>query len=136
VAPLAEAAPRSLSARAEPVGEVRDRAGAERHVHVRIELEDAVSLRLRVAPAHGDHALGVGPLQRGRLSQVRGEALIRLLAHRAGVEDEYVGLLLGDRLTEADRLEQALDPLRVVGVHLAPECRHVVALHGQIVAGS
>ena len=33
------------------------------------------------------------------------------------------------RLAEAELLEHALDPLGVVGVHLAPERRDVVALH-------
>ena len=94
-----------------------------------IELEDPLALRLRVAAAHGDHALGVGLLQCGRLREMRREALIGLLAHRARVEDDDVGLLRGDRLAEAERLEHPLDPLRVVGVHLTPECGDVVAPH-------
>ena len=124
------------AAGADPVGEMRDRAWAEGDVDVRVELEDPLALRLRVAAADGDHALGVGSLQRRRLREMGGEALVGLLAHRAGVEDDHVGLLLRDRLAQPERLEQALDPLRVVGVHLAPECGDVVALHGQIVARS
>jgi hypothetical protein len=60
---------------------------------------------------------------------VRGEALVGLLPDRAGVEDDHVRLDLGNRLPEAEVLEHALDPLRVVGVHLATEGRDVVAPH-------
>jgi hypothetical protein len=60
---------------------------------------------------------------------VRREALIRLLADRARVEDEHVRLVLVDGLAEAKRLEHALDPLRIVGVHLAAEGRDVVPAH-------
>jgi hypothetical protein len=58
-----------------------------------------------------------------------GEALVGLLADGAGVEDDHVRLVLGERLAQAEGLEHALDSLRVVGVHLAAECRDVVALH-------
>src|SRR5919204_394703 len=51
------------------------------------------------------------------LRQVGGEALVGLLAHGARVEDEDIGLLLRHRFPEAERLEQALDPLGVVRVH-------------------
>ena len=37
---------------------------------------------------------GIALLQRARLREVRGEALVRLLADRAGVEDDHVGLVL------------------------------------------
>jgi hypothetical protein len=60
---------------------------------------------------------------------VRGEALVGLLAHGARVEDDHVRLVLRRRLAEAERLEHALDPLRVVGVHLAAERRDEVPAH-------
>ena len=41
----------------EPLTEVRDRAGSERDVDGRIELEDPLALRLGVAAADGDHAV-------------------------------------------------------------------------------
>ena len=41
---------------AEPVAQMRDRAGPEGDVHERIELEDPVALRLRVAASDSDHA--------------------------------------------------------------------------------
>src|SRR5207237_6085038 len=53
-APLGETAARSLAARAEPLAEMRDRAGPEGDVDVRIELEEPVALSLGVAAADGD----------------------------------------------------------------------------------
>jgi hypothetical protein len=49
---------------AEPLAEVRDRAGAERDVDLRVALEDPLALRFRVAAADGDHELGVLPFPR------------------------------------------------------------------------
>ena len=80
------------AAGAEPVAEVGDRARAERDVDLGIELEDALALRLGVAAADGDHALGIAPLARGRLAEVGGELRVGLLADRAGVEDDDVGV--------------------------------------------
>ena len=115
---------------------MRDRARPEGDVDERVEVEEPVALRLRVAAADGDHLLGIGELQHLRVPEVRREPLVRLLADRARVEDEDVGLLLRDGLPQSELLEHALDPLRVVSVHLAPERRDVVALHGpEILAG-
>ena len=66
-APARDAQP----ARAEPLAEMRDRAWAEGDVDRRVELEDPLALRLRVAPADGDHALrdaraSAPPPRRGR----------------------------------------------------------------------
>ena len=125
-----EAAARdTLAARAEPLAEVRDRSWPEGDVHVGIELEEALALCLGVAPAHGDHLLRIALLERPRLGEVCGEALIRLLADRAGVEDEDVRALLLGALTQAELFEHALDPLGIVGVHLTSERGDVVALH-------
>ena len=126
----AERAARRRAARAEPLAEVRDRPRAEGDVDERVEIEDPLPLRLRIAAADGDHALRVAILQRFRLREVRREPLVGLLADRARVEDDDVRLVLRDRLAEPDRLEHALDPLRVVRVHLAAERRHEVPLHG------
>ena len=65
------------AAGAEPVGEVRDRAGPERDVDVGIELEDALALRLGVAAADGDHAVGVAPLPGRRVAEVARRASCR-----------------------------------------------------------
>ena len=54
----AEAAARDAhAAGAEPVAEMGDRAGPERDVDLRVELEDPLALRLGVAAADGDHAI-------------------------------------------------------------------------------
>ena len=133
----AEAAARDPDpARAEPVAEVRDRAGAEGDVDVGVELEDPLALRLGVAAADGDHAVGISPLARRRVAEVRGELRVGLLADRAGVEDDDVGVVGARRLAEPELLEQALDPLRVVSVHLAAEGGDVVAPHRQRVAAA
>ena len=124
------AASDALAAGAEPVAEVRDRAGPERDVDVRVELEQPLPLRLRVAAADGDDRSGPLALQLRRIAHVGGEARVGLLADRARVEDDHVRLVLRRRLAEPELLEQALDPLGVVRVHLAAERRDVVAAHG------
>ena len=85
----AEAAARSgLAPGAEPIREMRDRARPERDVDERVEVEEPLALGLRVTAADGDHLLRVGELEHLRVAEVRGEALVRLLADRAGVEDD------------------------------------------------
>src|SRR5262245_56427068 len=120
-----------VTAGRDPVAEVRDRAGPERDVDEGVLLEDPLALRLRVTATHGNDDLGSVPLHRARVAEVRGEARVRLLANRAGVEDDDVRLVLRRRLAEPQGLEHALDPLGVVSVHLAPEGRDVVAPHGR-----
>ena len=119
----------SEPARAEPVGQVRDGAGPEGHVDEGVHVEEALSLGLRVAAADGDDALRITLLQRAGLGEMSREALIRLLADRARVEDHHVRLVLGQRLAEPELLEHALDALGVVRVHLAAERGDVVAPH-------
>src|SRR5579884_259891 len=132
-----EAAARDAdTARAEPLREVRDRAGPEGDVDERVALEDPLALRLGVAAAHGYDAIRVLPLPRGGLAQVGGELRIRLLPDRAGVEDDDVGLVRRRRLAEPELLEHALDALAVVSVHLAAERRDVVPAHAGSVASA
>src|SRR5262245_26265777 len=108
---------------------MRNRARAEGDVDVGVQREQPFLLRLRVTAAHCDHLLRVTLLERARLREMRGEALVGLLADRARVEDEHVGFRLLGGLPQAQLLEHALDPLRVVGVHLAAERGDVVAPH-------
>ena len=124
------AASDSLAADAEPVAQMRDRAGAERDVDVRIEREQALSLRLGIAAADGDNRSRPLALQLRGVPHVGGEPRVGLLTDRAGVEDDHIRLFLRGRLAQAELLKQALDPLGVVGVHLAAERRDVVPLHG------
>ena len=81
-----------MPARADPLAEMRNRAGPERDVDLRIELEDPLPLRLGVAAADGDDELGVLALARAGVAEVGRELRVGLLANRAGVEDEHVGL--------------------------------------------
>jgi hypothetical protein len=108
---------------------VRDRPWPEGHVDEGVEREQVIALRFGVAAADRDDLLRVTLLERPRLREVRREALVRLLADRARVEDENVALLLRLRLPQAELLEHALDPLGVVSVHLTAERRDVVAPH-------
>ena len=107
-----------------------DRARPEGDVDEGVALEDPVALSLGVAAAHGDDRVRVAGLLRLRVAEVCGEPLVGLLADRAGVEDEHVGFLRRCCLAEPELLEQAANALGVVGVHLAPERRNVVAPHG------
>ena len=127
--PFGEAPARRFAAGSEPLRQMRDRAGAEGDVDEGKELEQPLTLSLGVTAADGNDALRISRLQRPCLGQVRGETLIGLLTDRARVEDHDVRLRLGRRLAEPELFEQPLDPLGVVGVHLAPEGRDVVALH-------
>ena len=124
-APTRDAQP----ARAQPLPEVRDRAGPEGDVDARVELEDALALCLGVAAADRDHALRILALACERVAEVGGELRVGLLTDRARVEDDDIGLVCARGLAQAELLEQPLDPLRVVGVHLAAERRDVVAPH-------
>ena len=120
-----------IAACRDPLAEVRNRSRPERDVDERVLLEDALALRLRVAPADGDDEVRPLALPCGRVAEMSGEPRIRLLANRARVEDDHVGILDAHRFAETERLEHALDALGIVSVHLAPEGRHVVTAHGQ-----
>ena len=124
------------AAGAEPLAEMRDRARPKRDVNGRIELEDSLALGLRVAPADGDHAIGMLALPRRGFTEVGGELRVGLLADRARVEDDDVGVVRARRLPQPELFEHALDPLGIVGVHLAPEGGHEVPAHCHRVAAS
>jgi hypothetical protein len=111
-----------------------DLAGAERDVDERVALEDEIALRLRVAAAHGNDDVRLPALSRGGVSEVGGQPGVGLLADRARVEDEDVGLFGCRGFADPERFEHPLDPLGVVSVHLAAECRDVVPAHRRSVA--
>ena len=114
---------------ADPIAKMRDRSRPEGDVDERVLLEDSFPLGFRIAAADGDHPLGIALLENARVPEVRREPRVGFLADRARVEDEDVRVLRLGRLPQSQLLEQALDPLRVVGVHLASERGDVVALH-------
>src|SRR5207249_4204892 len=102
----AEGAPRNAEAAdAEPLPEVWDRARPEGHVDLRIQREQPLPLRLRVATPDGDHRVGTAPLLRDRVADVGGELRVRLFPDRAGVEDDDVRLFACGGLTETEVLE-------------------------------
>ena len=107
-----------------------DGPGAKSDIDVRVEVS-TLSLRLGVTAADGHDRLGpFAAFAWPRYAHVCREALVGLLPDRARVEDEHVGLVRIGRLAKAELLECALDPLRVVGVHLAAnERRDVVTAH-------
>src|SRR5262249_42038866 len=104
--------------------------GPEGNVDVRIELEEPLALRLRVAAADSDDRAWALALHLRRVSHMGREARVGLLTDRARVEHDHVRLFLRRRLAESGLREQTLDPLGIVGVHLTPERRDVVPAHG------
>src|SRR4029079_4944588 len=91
--------------------------------------EDLLLDGLRPAPADADHDVGALALDPLRLAQVGDEPVVGLLADRARVEEDEIGVGPRRRLDVPKRLEHALHALGVVLVHLAAERRDVVALH-------
>jgi hypothetical protein len=91
-------------------------------------------LRLRVAAADGNDDVRLPTFSRGRVAEVRGQPGVGLLTDRASVEDEDVGIFRSCGFSDPERFEHPLDPLRVVSVHLAAECRDVVPAHPGSVA--
>ena len=83
---------RHVSPGLDELAEARDVAGAVGQVDERIQLEELVLDRLRPAATDHDHLGRIAQLGRARVHQAGVEALVGLLADRAGVEDEHVGL--------------------------------------------
>ena len=81
-----------------PLQQHRQRAdvvGAEHDVDPRRLLGDRRAVLLRQAAADGDLHAGVLRLHRREVAEVAVELVVGVLAHRAGVEDDDVGLLAG-----------------------------------------
>ena len=113
------------------VAEVRDRARPERDVDVRVEREEPLALRLGVAAADGDHRLRVALASaRARRRGARRSAVSGFSRIVQVLKTSTSASSCDARLAEPELLEHALDPLGVVGVHLAAERRDVVAAHG------
>ena len=124
-----EEALRRERVRGEELGELVDLARAEGDVDERELAEDLLLDRLRPAAPDADQPLGVAPLEHLGLVQVRDEAVVRLLADRARVEQDQVGIGALGHLAVAERVEHPLHPLGVVLVHLAPEGGDVERSH-------
>ena len=125
-----EVALRGQRVAGQELGELVDLPGPEGDVDEGEALEDLVLDRLRPAAADADDPLRPLRLEPLRLAEVGQEAAVGVLADRAGVEEDQVGVFASGRLGVAERAEHPLHALGVVLVHLATERGHVKALVG------
>jgi hypothetical protein len=96
----------------------RHRRRAEHEIDVRRPLLDGALLELRHAAHHAEHNLRSLHLERTELAQLGEDLVLGLLADRAGVHEDEIGVggVLGQLV--ALLAKQAGHPLRVVLVHL------------------
>ena len=120
------------AAGAEPVAEVRDRARARRRrrrtgtARRSARAAPRRSSRRRRSPRSGSRSFSAFACARCAASRWSGfSRIVQVLKTTTSASS------CDDRLAEPDRLEHALDPLRVVGVHLAAERGDEVPLHGR-----
>src|SRR5690606_26340147 len=100
---------------------------AEDHVHPGRAADDLAAVLLRQAAADRDLHAGAGVLHRAQVPEVAVEAVVRVLADRARVEDDDIcGTALGCALVPRI-LQQTGQALGVVHVHLAAVGSHLVS---------
>jgi hypothetical protein len=106
----------------EKLREAVQRLRTEDEVHVGRAADDLLALLARDAAGHADHELRARALERLHAAEIGEHLLLRLLAHRAGIEEDEVGFRRVRGLLEAlGGGEHVGHLLRVVLVHLAPE---------------
>lgn len=109
-------------------GQLADVVRTEDDVHPGGPLDDGVAVLLGETAADRDLHPGALGLHRGEAAEVAVELVVGVLPHRAGVEDDDVGVTVGalggTYVTRA--LQQPRQPLGVVDVHLAPVGAHLV----------
>ena len=116
-------------------GQAMQRLWPEDHVDIRRALRDRSAFLTGDATTDADHETGLCEFQIAHAPEVREHFLLRLLAHRAGVEKDHVRVFrrvgLDHRVARGQRrLPQHVDHLvRVVLVHLATEGLDVELLH-------
>ncbi len=99
------------------LGQLPVAVGARDEVHVRRPLQQAPAQPLRHAPHHAQHvARPLGALQ---LADAPQHALLRVIAHRAGVDDHDLRLVGRGRADEPLAQQQPRHQLGVGLVHLA-----------------
>jgi hypothetical protein len=113
-------------AQASPLGDQLRQAmqglRSEDHVHVGRAGDDRRSFLAGDATADANYQVGIGALQQAYPAEVVKNPLLRLLAHRAGIEENDVGVFGGVGLDDFFRCSEYVGHLvRVVLVHLAPE---------------
>ena len=122
-----------VAARANQLGQPVQRLRAEHDVDVRRARDDRSAFLARDAAADADDEVRPQRLQRTHPAEVVEYALLRLFAHRAGVEEDDVGVVraVGQR-EPVGRGEHVGHAVRVVLVHLAAERADVELLrHGE-----
>src|SRR5258706_6785854 len=113
------------------------RLRAEDHVDERRALADRAAFLARDAAADRDHQPGFGALQVPHAPQIGEQLLLRLLAHRAGVEHDEVRIFRTLRaLHTVSGAQHVGDLVRVVLVHLAAEGAQVELPHQGCFAAS
>ncbi len=124
--------PRTLQQDGQRVHVVR----TEDHVHPRRLADDlAAVLLLRQAAADRDLHAGPAALGRPEHPEIAVELVVRVFAHRAGVEknnDVRVVRIIPAGADISGLLQQAGYPLGVVNIHLAAECPDCVSTPGRI----
>ena len=101
------------------VRELVDLVGAEHEVDVRRALDECIALFLRHAARDAEDQLRVLALEALDLANLAVDAVLRRLAHAAGVDEDEVCLLHRLRPLIADRAELPHHALRIALVHLA-----------------
>ncbi len=103
-------------------GQAMNGLGPEHQIHIGGPLADALALLLRHAAPHADEGSRAGFLDGAPSAELGEHLLLGLLPHRAGVEQEDVGLFrpLGD-LHAQSLAQQIHHSGGVVLVHLAAE---------------
>jgi hypothetical protein len=95
---------------------------SENHVDVRRARDDRRTLLAGHAATHADHQIRIGLLEQAHAAEVVEDALLRLLAHRAGIEENDVGIVGAVGLDDVFGCGEHVGHLvRIVFVHLAPE---------------
>src|SRR5262245_23483244 len=93
---------------------------AEHNVNPGRAPDDLAAVLLSQAATDRDLHAGVLGLDRGQVTEVAVEPVVRVLPYRAGIEDHDAGGLALGRTDVARALQQAGQPLGVVDIHLAP----------------
>ncbi len=121
--------PAGAPALGEQLGQAMERLWSEHEVDVGRAGDDRAAFLARDAAADADHEAGPRALEVLHPSEIGEHLLLRLLAHRAGVEEDEVGVFgLLATLVAVGCGEHVGHPVRVVLVHLASEGADVDAL--------
>ena len=114
------------------LGQAVQRLRAEDHVDVGCARDDRRAFLAGDAAADADDQVRIRILQRAHAPEVMEHALLRLFAHRAGVEQDDVGVVRpGGRLEALGRVQHVGHLGRVVLVHLTAKRADVqLAAHG------